>query len=646
MKIREICIIVVLVVAGSCQVLATTRYVSETGSNTPPYTTWETAAARPALAAGVAQPNDTIRVGAGEFVEPDSIVLGSGMCLLGAGWDSTTIRIGLSNYEQIYSVSGTISISRINFLRTDGLPLASTIFKAGDQHDTLLFDRCRFEGTESPIFSTAYLTEIRNCLFWNCARSEGPIVDIGVGATSLLFKNNTIESFHYRQYYSIGIRLYWMLGGGTATIRNNIFRGMQSDIQNMSLPGWMIVENNLFLDNMVPPSDPNAFSSEYILSNGPHVRIQNNLFEGSDEHSWMSLIWLGLYEEAYISNNIFIGKQSPINIDFERSWPGPFRLEINYNDFYLDCVRPAVLLAQGLVVFDSVFTSPHIVSAPSDTQIVDHNLFQDPMFADTVSNQLQRGSPCIDAGHPGIFDLDGSRSDIGPLGGQGGEFYVYQDFPPATPQSFSGSGGTTSTIVRWQKNSESDLRHYVLFRSESSPVSLDSGHVRAYFSVGDSGIGRQSYLDTLPITFRDTQVVAQQNYYYVLVAVDSSLLVSQPTAELQFLVTDVTDPGNAELPASIELEQNYPNPFNATTALVYSLPNIGAQPATVRLVVYNSIGQRVTTLIDDRQFPGRHVVYWDGADDSGQPVASGVYFYRLEVSGIDFVKNRKMVLLK
>ena len=646
MKVRDICIIVVLVVAVSCQVQATTRYVSKMGSGTPPYTTWETAAPRPALAARVAQPNDTIRLSAGEFVERDSIVLNFGMCLLGAGWDSTTIRIGTTNGFQLWSDSGSITVSGVNFQRTDGLPLAGTIFKASDHHDTLFIEGCRFDSYEWVVYSSAYHNVIQGCLFYNCARSEGPIVDIGIGGSSLLFENNTIEGFHYRQYYSIGVRLYWMLWGGNATIRNNIFRGMQSDIQNMSLPGWMIVENNLFLDNMVPPSDPDAYSSEYILSNGPHVRIQNNLFEGSDEHSWMSLIWLGLYEEAYIRNNIFIGSQSPVNIDFERSWPGPFRLEINYNDFYLDLVRPSVLFAQGLVVFDSVFTLPYFVNAPSDTQIIDQNIFQDPMFADTISYQLQQGSPCIDAGHPGIFDLDGSRSDIGPLGGQGGEFYVYQDFPPATPQNFGGNGGTTSATVLWQKNSESDLRHYILFRSQSSPVPLDSGHVRAYFHVGDSGINKLTYLDTLPITFRDTEVVAQQNYFYVLVAVDSSLLVSQPTAELQFLVTDVADPGLAELPVSIDLEQNYPNPFNATTALVYSLPNIGAQPATVRLVIYNSLGQRVTTLIDDRQFPGRHVVTWDGDDDSGQPVASGVYFYRLEVSGIDFVKNRKMVLMK
>jgi len=54
---------------------------------------------------------------------------------------------------------------------------------------------------------------------------------------------------------------------------------------------------------------------------------------------------------------------------------------------------------------------------------------------------------------------------------------------------------------------------------------------------------------------------------------------------------------------TFELEQNYPNPFNATTAIVYNLPNIGAQPAPVRLTIYNILGQEVKTLVDEPQPP-------------------------------------------
>ena len=100
------------------------------------------------------------------------------------------------------------------------------------------------------------------------------------------------------------------------------------------------------------------------------------------------------------------------------------------------------------------------------------------------------------------------------------------------------------------------------------------------------------------------------------------------------------------VPHTFALEQNYPNPFNATTAIVYSLPNIGVQPAGIRLTIYNLLGEVVKVLVEEKESAGRHIAYWDGRDEGGSPVASGVYFYRLQVSGIDYVKHKKMILLK
>jgi hypothetical protein len=89
------------------------------------------------------------------------------------------------------------------------------------------------------------------------------------------------------------------------------------------------------------------------------------------------------------------------------------------------------------------------------------------------------------------------------------------------------------------------------------------------------------------------------------------------------------------------LAQNVPNPFNPTTAIEFSVK----ERAPVTLRVYNVRGQRVKTLVDDTRAPGViHRIEWDGRNDAGQRVASGVYFYRLVTRG--FVKTRKMVLLK
>ncbi|HEX7402330.1 MAG TPA: T9SS type A sorting domain-containing protein [candidate division Zixibacteria bacterium] len=96
----------------------------------------------------------------------------------------------------------------------------------------------------------------------------------------------------------------------------------------------------------------------------------------------------------------------------------------------------------------------------------------------------------------------------------------------------------------------------------------------------------------------------------------------------------------ASLPKEFDLRQNYPNPFNPTTVIEYALP----KPSQVKIQIYNILGRRVRNLIDQRQEPGYQTIHWDGKDDSGNEVSSGIYFYRI-VAG-DFVKCKKMTLLK
>ncbi len=94
------------------------------------------------------------------------------------------------------------------------------------------------------------------------------------------------------------------------------------------------------------------------------------------------------------------------------------------------------------------------------------------------------------------------------------------------------------------------------------------------------------------------------------------------------------------VPEAFALAPNYPNPFNPSTAIEYALP----RPATVRLVVYDALGRAVRTLVKAEQPPGSYTVAWDGQNDSGTPVPSGVYLYRI-VAG-DFVQARTMLLVK
>jgi hypothetical protein len=93
-------------------------------------------------------------------------------------------------------------------------------------------------------------------------------------------------------------------------------------------------------------------------------------------------------------------------------------------------------------------------------------------------------------------------------------------------------------------------------------------------------------------------------------------------------------------PIGFELGQNYPNPFNPTTAIAYML----RKKALVKLEIYNLLGQRVKTLADDYQSPGSYRILWDGKNQQGETVASGMYFYKLDVDGVS--RTKRMVLMK
>ena len=94
------------------------------------------------------------------------------------------------------------------------------------------------------------------------------------------------------------------------------------------------------------------------------------------------------------------------------------------------------------------------------------------------------------------------------------------------------------------------------------------------------------------------------------------------------------------MPAEYALHQNFPNPFNPSTSIRYALP----EPAEVKLTIYNVLGQKAVTLVNEKQTAGVYTAVWDGRDRGGRMLASGVYLYRLEAG--TFVKSRKMILLK
>jgi hypothetical protein len=105
------------------------------------------------------------------------------------------------------------------------------------------------------------------------------------------------------------------------------------------------------------------------------------------------------------------------------------------------------------------------------------------------------------------------------------------------------------------------------------------------------------------------------------------------------------DPKSNGQPAPYTLFPNYPNPFrvnspSASATIGYRL----SKPANVRLEIYNILGQRVRTLVNQNQLAGIYTVQWNGIDEAGQLSAAGIYFYRMQVQNV--VQTQKLLLVR
>ena len=101
---------------------------------------------------------------------------------------------------------------------------------------------------------------------------------------------------------------------------------------------------------------------------------------------------------------------------------------------------------------------------------------------------------------------------------------------------------------------------------------------------------------------------------------------------------------HSTIPKFCALGQSYPNPFEKITEIRYQIGVDSRQKAVVSMNIYDVTGRLVRTLVNELQEPGYYNVSWDGKDDFGKAVPSGIYFYRLEAG--DFTGMRKMVIMR
>jgi hypothetical protein len=158
---------------------------------------------------------------------------------------------------------------------------------------------------------------------------------------------------------------------------------------------------------------------------------------------------------------------------------------------------------------------------------------------------------------------------------------------------------------------------------------------------------------TQELNYLDSQgLVNNHEYEYHITAVymtDSGVTESEPSNSILVIPAIVSDDDIAILPAFTSLIGNFPNPFNPETRISFAVSGVrskesGSSEQFVQIYIYNVRGQRVRSLVDGYFGAGEHSIAWNGDDDTGNSVSSGVYFYRMITE--DFVETRRMVLVK
>jgi hypothetical protein len=198
--------------------------------------------------------------------------------------------------------------------------------------------------------------------------------------------------------------------------------------------------------------------------------------------------------------------------------------------------------------------------------------------------------------------------------------YSVDNLPPGTPVFLASRHAADATRVRWRRNAEPDLAQYRLCRGTSAGFVPGAGNLVT--AQADTG-----YVDSGASPFS----------WYKLAAVDSHGNESAVATLSPQQITGLPDGG---VPAVTVLAWAVPNPFNPATTIGFSL----SQPDRVRIAVFDAVGRRVRTLVDDDRPAGRYEVRWDGTTDGGRTLAAGVYFCRMCAE--TFSETRRMTLVK
>jgi hypothetical protein len=427
---------------------------------------------------------------------------------------------------------------------------------------------------------------------------------------------------------------------GDDVVRNNEFLHNTASRRGLGRGGGIYTSCNIEIDRNIIAFNAASDSSEgyggacFFTNLWAQVFTNNTVYRNANTASLLgSGVGSGLYHDAggggmTIDNNIFAGHSLEHSDSLAMYIPNP--VTARYNCFY---DNPAGNYNGAVTSTNETLGDPRFTE-PSDT---------------TADFSLAYDSPCIEAGDPTYpVPEDGAWViDLGAL-----EYAGTRHWRPVTGTGellFGGRVKAKANVTTLGTLSEIDMVVNRLDHHPMAPVS-----VKRWYAIDHVGDGMTF---DLVLTYLDAEVGDQDEANLSmwrwtdefwegpkLTSVDVAENVATVVGQTEFsdwILSDGRGPTRVRetLPPTWLLP-NYPNPFNPTTTISYQL----AGRSHVRLIVYNVAGRAVRVLENAERPGGYYEVVWDGRDNNGQVVASGIYFYRLTAG--DFVQTRKMVLIK
>jgi predicted outer membrane repeat protein len=286
---------------------------------------------------------------------------------------------------------------------------------------------------------------------------------------------------------------------------------------------------------------------------------------------------------------------------------------------------------------DSNWNTINEKKASSSSIIIEEGVIsEDPLFGDTKNNDftLLQMSPCIDAGDPDD-DIGNEPIPHGYIINMGAYGGTYQAAP---------TNDTLLTIVP----DHIDFEYIKDDTNQEEKIYLKNGNK---FTINITEISCTDLVNFSLLDFSDQEIIKGFSFSLESGSVDSFKIIfnyrNQPnihfSTSITFKCIEVPDQVlsvSANVQPRFMLFQNYPNPFNSKTIIHYQLP----EKNNVMFNIYNLLGQNIKTLVNREMESGPHQIIWNGNDNNGKKVNSGIYFYQLKSGRFCSVKKMNLML--